>query len=219
MMDGIGSIGSFGSLSQMSLSIFNKLDSNGDGQVAKSEMEAVCANGGPSVDEIFTSLDTGEDGTISQEEWSSAVSQMGPPPPPPPYILFGNWGDERTSNSTSGTNSDQEEAGAVSHSRGPSTDGMFAKMDTDGDGVISKDELESALAEMGPPPPPPPPPNSTFGAQGDGQTSDSASIGSSANRDIQSLIQDRLARMVDRYSQLQSIDQDSKSSGQSLATA
>jgi Ca2+-binding EF-hand superfamily protein len=67
---GMGNMSSADFLQQM----FNNADTNGDGKIDKDEMAEVVAKqpqGGPSVDDIFSKLDTDEDGSISESEFSA----------------------------------------------------------------------------------------------------------------------------------------------------
>jgi Ca2+-binding EF-hand superfamily protein len=75
------------------------------------------------VDDIFSKLDTNQDGSISQSEYEAAVSKMRShrPPPPPPLA--------------------QDNQVAMS------IDDIFKTIDTNGDASISKDELASFLEQ------------------------------------------------------------------------
>jgi Ca2+-binding EF-hand superfamily protein len=64
--------------------MFASIDSNGDGSIAKSELETFLADrsqgDGPTVDDIFARDDADEDGSISTDEFTAAVSRRPPPP-------------------------------------------------------------------------------------------------------------------------------------------
>jgi Ca2+-binding EF-hand superfamily protein len=67
---GMGNMSSADFLQQM----FNSADTNGDKKIDKDEMAEVVAKqpqGGPSVDDIFSKLDTDEDGSISESEFKA----------------------------------------------------------------------------------------------------------------------------------------------------
>ncbi len=84
MIDGIGSIGSSGTASQVRIALFKKLDASGDGVIDKTEMTAALKTGkrtsavgnkGASLGQTFTKLDTNKDGVISQSELNAALSK------------------------------------------------------------------------------------------------------------------------------------------------
>lgn len=60
--------------------LFSQLDSNGDGQISKSEFEASLGAGGTNTanaDSVFSKLDTNGDGSVSLDELSSALKGKG----------------------------------------------------------------------------------------------------------------------------------------------
>jgi len=74
---------------------FKKMDTDSDGKVSKSELQAMLEsmqktsnkNGTSNVDELFSKIDTDGDGSISETENTTAMEKMkgkGAPPPPPP---------------------------------------------------------------------------------------------------------------------------------------
>ncbi len=84
MINGIGSMGSSSSVSQIRMALFKKLDTNGDGVIDKTEMKAALATGkkssavgknGASLGQAFAKLDTNNDGVISQSEFDAALSK------------------------------------------------------------------------------------------------------------------------------------------------
>jgi Ca2+-binding EF-hand superfamily protein len=98
MVDSIGA-GSFNPSSiiqQMQDRRFNAMDKNGDGKIDKNELSQMLTNnprlggifgqmlasgtngaqGSPSVDDIFSKLDTDKDGTISKNELTTAMDQI-----------------------------------------------------------------------------------------------------------------------------------------------
>jgi Ca2+-binding EF-hand superfamily protein len=101
--------------------------------IANSNYEASSAQ---RTTELFSKIDSDQDGKISKTEFSAfdeAMKQQGvqgaggPPPPPPP--------------------SDSSGAGGSSMQAPPSADIMFSTADTNGDDSLSVDELSSMLAE------------------------------------------------------------------------
>jgi len=124
--------------------MFTQMDQDSDGVISKSECESAAnemsQKTGLSItaDEMMSIFDLDQDGVITQseqteasEEWEkhmaslmeeAGMSPMGPPPPPPPDM---------------------------SSEISDLADQIFAAMDTDGDGVISKTEYEAAMEELG----------------------------------------------------------------------
>ena len=82
-MDSISSYSSTAAIDQSRLrDLFNKIDSDGDGQFSIEEFEAAKPDDAPddvNASEIFSDMDTDGDGFVSQDEFAAA-----PPPPPPP---------------------------------------------------------------------------------------------------------------------------------------
>ena len=111
--------------------LMSKVDSDGDGSISKSELEAafqsVAGEDGSSdatatADSLFAKLDSDGDGAVSEDEVAQAMrppgGHHGPPPPPP-----------------------------SSSSEATSSDDVFSSLDTNGDGVISKAEFEAATGQ------------------------------------------------------------------------
>lgn len=133
MTTGISSSTGFASLNlqAMQQNRFKKADADGDGKITKDELSKVIPKDGkgPGVDEVFTKVDTNQDGAIDATEDAAALQQMekphgaggphgpgGRPPGPPP------------------------DAGKL-------TEDLFKSVDSDEDGSISEDELTTALSE------------------------------------------------------------------------
>jgi Ca2+-binding EF-hand superfamily protein len=124
MIGSIGSSTSMYSMTQMRQHMFSRIDTNGDGKHDKDELTAMVANGpagAPGVDEILAQFDTDSDGAISETEFNAGQDQaQGAGGPPPPHM--GNM---------SSTDFIKQ---------------LFNNSDTDGDGVLSGDELTSMVA-------------------------------------------------------------------------
>ncbi len=113
--------------------LFNKVDSNTDGVIDKVEIsdlaKKLSEDTGTSlnVDDIFSTYDADGDGKLSQTELDSFMRENAPPPP-------------------------------GGHGRGPDSvndasqqsvlDDLFAKVDEDSDGSISKDELSDLVKKL-----------------------------------------------------------------------
>ncbi|MDP1993338.1 MAG: EF-hand domain-containing protein [Syntrophales bacterium] len=156
MISGISS--STASLSEMRQKMFNQIDTSGDGSIDKNEMAALIEqNTSTLVEDLFSKVDTDQDGLISQIESDSGLAKMGQQmkhggagmsavsgtqPPPPPEKVF----------DTADVNEDgvvsKEELSAVIGQNGNNIDDLFSKVDTDGDGVISRIEDETFRQQM-----------------------------------------------------------------------
>jgi Ca2+-binding EF-hand superfamily protein len=158
MVNGISSFSS-ASISEMRQKMFNKIDTNSDGSIDKTEMGALLQQNTSQdtsslVDKIFTDQDTNQDGLISQIESESSLakleqemtsgggrSAMSGMPPPPEKVF-----------DTADTNKDgfvsKDELSAVMGKNGENIDKLFSKVDTDGDGLISRTEDETFRKQM-----------------------------------------------------------------------
>ncbi|MDQ5986829.1 MAG: hypothetical protein CSYNP_02562 [Syntrophus sp. SKADARSKE-3] len=157
MVSGISSSSNV-SLSEMRQKMFNRIDTNGDGSIDKTELTtAMPKNASSLVDEIFSKVDSNQDSMFSQLESSSALAKLGQEMksggagmsgiqganlPPPPEKVF----------DTADTNKDGEvtkdELSAVLGSQGDDIDKIFNTVDSDGDGVISRAEDEAFRKKM-----------------------------------------------------------------------
>jgi Ca2+-binding EF-hand superfamily protein len=105
--------------------------------------------GNMSAEEVFSKIDTSGDGSISKDEFTAFQSN--------PQTPFENsaMGSRTDSASLLGLLAALSQAattgptaGSGSQSTGGATDELFSKIDTNGDGVISKDELAKARATI-----------------------------------------------------------------------
>lgn len=101
------------------LNLFKKLDTSSDGTLDTNELASVAANLGTSAADIITTLDSDKDGVVGTSDFEAALSKLRAqqPPGPPPQAM------------------------------GPSPEDIFNKIDQNGDGSISKDELSSFMAQ------------------------------------------------------------------------
>jgi Ca2+-binding EF-hand superfamily protein len=131
--------------------MFQKLDQNGDGKVTKDEMSAAQPQDGqgPSVDEIFSQVDTNQDGSIDESENDAFLQQMEanrPPGPPPDASKMAEELFKKADADSDGKITKDELAQALpQNGKGPSVDDIFKDADTDGDGTISQSELEASM--------------------------------------------------------------------------
>ncbi len=130
MTDRISGAGSSAASAMMQMwqdYLFKKVDSNSDGSIDKSELEAVSETqqDGVSVDQIFSSLDSNQDSLISMQEAEAGLSQMGQEMKKEGFPM--NMGTK--SGSTGKTDSE----------------GIFNSLDTNSDGYVSSDELAAAF--------------------------------------------------------------------------
>lgn len=147
----------------VSTEAFNNVDTDGDGSITASEFEtafkAMKAEGqqppppppGPpatdsdsseDISELFSSLDTDGDGTVSLAELQAALTPS-------------EDTEETTEEDSTTTTVD-----ASSTTQGTSDlEDLFASIDTDGDGAISETEFQTMLEQMQENRPPPPPPD------------------------------------------------------------
>ncbi|MGC3957820.1 MAG: EF-hand domain-containing protein [Verrucomicrobiota bacterium] len=168
MTTGISSAG-FASpnLEAMRQNRFKKADADSDGKITKDELSKVIPqNGkGPSVDEVFTQVDTNQDGAIDVTEDAAALQQMekshgasgphgpgGRPPGPPPDAgkltedLF-----KSVDSDEDGSISEAELTTALSANEQTSSldaKELFKLLDSDEDGSVTEAELKSALETM-----------------------------------------------------------------------
>lgn len=169
MTTGISSTTGLASLAfqAMQKNRFNKADADGDGKITKDELSKVIPKDGkgPSVDEVFTKVDTNQDGAIDATEDAAALQQMekshgaggphgpgGRPPGPPPDA--GKLTEELFKSvdaDEDGSISEDELTTALSENdQTKSVDAkeLFKLLDADGDGSVTQSELETALQKM-----------------------------------------------------------------------
>lgn len=145
--------------------LFARVDSDGDGSVSRSELEAfVKANapaggrppppdGASTADpssQLFAALDADGDGSVSEGELEAALA------------------DRTSTTASDGTTSSSETAA------------LFSTIDTDGDGKISQSELEAHIKANRPDGPPPPPPTADSGTASTTTTDGTASTTTAA---------------------------------------
>ncbi|MGD8847450.1 MAG: EF-hand domain-containing protein [Desulfobacteraceae bacterium] len=126
--------------------LFSKLDSDGDGYISATEAEKEPPHGGPGSGDMLADFDADADGQLSEEEFpgpaehftdldtdgdgylSEQELQSGRPGPPP----GGGGGIEQD---------DADQDGKVSQTEFSGPAELFSKLDTNGDGYISQDDV------------------------------------------------------------------------------
>jgi Ca2+-binding EF-hand superfamily protein len=156
--------------------LFGKVDSDGDGSVSKTELQALleamsggtASQTGVSSDEVFSQLDADGDGSLSEAEFDAGrppgageeaggMQAMGGMPPPP----GGPGGAGGTSGSSSAasydpldTNEDgvvsaaERLAGSTSSVAQDAITALFNAIDTDGDASISTTESQAFIDQL-----------------------------------------------------------------------
>ena len=122
----------------MQQKMFAKVDADGSGGIDKTELQTLVdkvakktgVTSTPSTDELFSKVDTNGDGTVSSDELSKGMKDIMPPPSTMEFA------QSRSDSGTSGNSSTG------------SSDDLFGKVDTDGSGTVSKDELQSLMDKM-----------------------------------------------------------------------
>ena len=156
MVSGISSY-STASISEMRQQLLSQIDTNSDGSIDKTEMATLIQqNTNTLVDSLFGKLDTDVDGLISLIQSNSDLAKLGQQmkhggdmsaasgtqPPPPPEKVF-DMADTNEDGVVS-----KEELAAVMGANGGDIGELFGKVDTDGDGLISRSEDEDFRKQM-----------------------------------------------------------------------
>jgi len=161
MSDSISAVGSGTSYSAtnaaaMSKKFFSKLDANGDGKLDATELDDMVKNGpkgGASAAELLKKMDTDSDGSVSESEFAAAAPKHG---------KKGSGDSDDSASSTSSADGKSQlfaellkaiqgtssTSSTSTSSTDTSTDDLFASMDADKSGAISKDEVQSFIAKM-----------------------------------------------------------------------
>ncbi|MFH0823733.1 MAG: EF-hand domain-containing protein [Pseudomonadota bacterium] len=166
MVSSISSAGGLSSsyISQMQEKMLKAVDSNGDGSVSKDEFVSNRPKevSEDQASEMWGRLDTGDSGSLTGSEFMSAMENQGPPPGQPPGEFEGQDESDETSSTTSGSGTTAsnelvqalleaidkytaatEESDSTSNQARGSLSDLFGKLDTDGDGSVSKEEYVS----------------------------------------------------------------------------
>ena len=125
--------------SQMQAKMFAKVDTDSSGGIDKTELQNLIDDvakktgvaNSTSTDDLFSKMDSNGDGSLSKDELGKGMKDILPPP------STMDFAQSRTSD-TNSTNSKGDGDG----------DDLFGKIDTDGNGSVSKEELQSLVAKM-----------------------------------------------------------------------
>ncbi len=149
MVSGIS--GSGMDASAMWQSLLQRADADGDGKISKTEFESAKPKDGkgPSVDDIFSKIDTNGDGTITEDENAVFISSMqAPPPPPSAEEMFARADTDGDGKVSKAEFSAMAPTGGSSPSQDTDTDTVFDEMDTNQDGFVSQVEFAAAMEKM-----------------------------------------------------------------------
>lgn len=159
---------STGATGQAGDDLFGKVDSDGNGAVSQTELQALlekmsggtASKTGVSSDELFSQLDADGDGSLSEAEFDAgrpsgeagggAVGGMPPPPPGGPAGASAS-----SSSSTTYDPLDTNEDGVISAAeqaagaaQAEAITALFKTIDTDGDSSISSEEARSFIDQL-----------------------------------------------------------------------
>jgi Ca2+-binding EF-hand superfamily protein len=141
-MSGLSGVGGGGfaasAIKQFQQNLFNQIDLSGDGSVSKSELEQAVAKAGgntKAADALYSALDPNGSGGISEQQFAQALPGSG-------------FSDQMQAQMIGyqaqgwpGASSTQPGDGLVQN--------LFSQIDGNGDGTISKSELETAVTKAG----------------------------------------------------------------------
>ena len=170
--------------------LFSILDSDGNGSVAKEELDSALSAAKESdssltidIDELFSQLDANSDGNIDKEETAALA-------PPPPHGGPGGAKPEELFGQLDSDGDGSVGLAELSSALGVSSDDsdlttLFGELDGDADGVLSAQET----AALAPPPPPPPAQMSSADSEELFSAIDSGSAGSISKDELSSLFE------------------------------
>lgn len=161
--------GGTGATGQAGDDLFGKVDTDGDGGVSQTELQALlekmsggtASKTGVSSDELFSQLDADGDGSLSEAEFDAgrpsggagagAVGGMPPPPPGGPGGPAGASASNSTTYDPLDTNEDGVVSAAEQAAGAAQTDtvtALFKAIDTDGDNSIGSEEAQAFVDQL-----------------------------------------------------------------------
>ena len=132
-------------MSQLAQSMFSQIDTSGTGSITKSELEqAVTKAGGTTqaADALYAQLDPNNTGSVSEQQFSQGVSQL------MPHHHHHHHADAGNADSAQGALASLLN-GAQGSGSSDLAQSLFSQIDSNGDGSISKSELEQAVTTAG----------------------------------------------------------------------
>jgi Ca2+-binding EF-hand superfamily protein len=141
-MSGLSSVGSGGftayAAKQFQQNLFNQIDLNGDGSVSKSELEQAVTKAGGGIqaaDALYSALDPANSGGFGAQQFGQAFPGSGISHQMQAQMIgYQAQGWPGTSSTQAG---------------GQLAQNLFSQIDSNGDGSISKSELEQAVTKSG----------------------------------------------------------------------
>ena len=142
----------------MAQQLFKKADVDGSGGISKDELKTIVesrpagathSGQGPNLDDLFSTIDTDGNGTISESENEAQLKAMGPVGPPDPSRMAKMMFEKADTNGT-GQITKSQLLDSLQSGRQDSTAlaSLFDGADSDGDGVISQTDLQSSLTAL-----------------------------------------------------------------------
>ncbi len=135
-LSGVG-YGGYNPIQQYQQNLFNQIDTNGDGLVSQAELEQAVTGAGGSqqaADALYAELDPNNSGGFTEQQ----LAQVLPGP-----AFSGQMQSQMISFQAQGW------PGAAGGAPGALAQNLFAQIDSNGDGSISKSELEQAVTAAG----------------------------------------------------------------------
>lgn len=221
-VNGMTSISPMLSWQQMRESMFSKIDTDGDGSVSLSELEAGAAEsaGNPAqtadtskIEALFKSADTDEDGKLTESELDAQFRNLAPDTmgqmvqmqgqsPPSPDQAFAAADTDGSGSLSLDEFKAMGKAHAHHHhhaqnaaSSGTDDDkasGLFSKIDSDGNGALSQEELDAFFSQNGPPDRDAAPQNA--GSTGQDSSASTSALADAVAKQIQSYLSQLLSK-------------------------
>jgi Ca2+-binding EF-hand superfamily protein len=141
-MSGLGSVGHGGfttsAIKQYQQNLFNQIDLNGDGSVSKTELEQAVGKAGgttQAADALYSVLDPNNSGGFGEQQLAQ--------------VLPGSGFSDQVQAQLIGYQAQGWPGASSTPPGGQLAQSLFAQIDSNGDGTISKSELEQAVTKAG----------------------------------------------------------------------
>jgi len=130
---------------------FAKVDTNSDGEISIDELKAQRPTGLPptQAQSISSDIDLDSDGTVSTDEYDSAIAQMGITNAPSSKDFFAQVDTNSDGEISVDELKAQRPTGPPMGPPPTQAQSISSDIDLDSDGTISTDEYDSAIAQMG----------------------------------------------------------------------